>query len=544
MLRDLEPATMYEVRIASLFNNYVSRYSNIQTFITPEVQVAACGEAPALPIQASTKPLITAMAGQYWQVGDFSMQVRGVRGGDGVFSGWGVMSIPYLSMQAAVKFDNVWIDEDYNLVKGEVIALSEGVEAFQKRWEETVPAPKDKEDVVAQQEGQANPKDTPDDQGQIETATVTVAGDIAKVYVNEQGQVVAIDSEGNEAVVAEEVPAEGKALAVADSQGNSYSVDSGGSVSQSTNTTNPAMTNSYALEQRLLTELLQDFDQKIDWWLENNEKGPLDEKTLRLLQALPQCLPPDSEELIQIKVIIEDLQENIEDFWNSLTQESQQWFTQVVQSLDAEAESLLSQMSEEDQQRGEDVVCEKLNQSKEENTDYEGFLATVQGDTVKTDQVYIINGSQSTLKMAYYAKSEDTVAIKFKVLFKEEGATTEVNYPAKDWKKGERNKEWIVEIETLKEGKYEITYKIDNNKEVVHEFWVRHQHYDFACKVCGRDLKVTHDRLTQFFENSKTIKDNPITTDYFKTAVEKAELNTCYRQAHFFSQIAHESKGM
>ncbi len=160
VLRDLEPETTYEVRIASLFNNYVSRYSSIQTFTTPEVIVNACGAAPVIAVNGSTKPLITAMAGQYWQVGDFSMQVRGVRGGDGVFSGWGVMSIPYLSMQAAVRFDNVWIDEDYNLVRGEVIALSEGIEAFQKRWEETAPEQEDeKDEVVAQQGEQTSPKD-------------------------------------------------------------------------------------------------------------------------------------------------------------------------------------------------------------------------------------------------------------------------------------------------------------------------------------------------------------------------------------------------
>ncbi len=216
VLRDLEPETTYEVRIASLFNNYVSRYSSIQTFTTPAVVVNACGAAPVIPVTASTKPLITAMAGQYWKVGDFEMQVRGVRGGDGVFSGWGVMHIPYLSMQAAVKFDNVWIDEDYNLVRGEVVALSEGIEAFQKRWEESAPDQKDEEDnAIAQQGEQNNSKDNPDDQVQAEKTTVTVDSDIAKVYVNEQGQVVAVDSEGTtEEVVADEVPQEGQALAV------------------------------------------------------------------------------------------------------------------------------------------------------------------------------------------------------------------------------------------------------------------------------------------------------------------------------------------
>ena len=55
------------------------------------------------------------------------MQVREVRGGDGVFSGWGVMSVPYLGLQIPVKFEGVWVDEDYSLIKGEVVALSEGL---------------------------------------------------------------------------------------------------------------------------------------------------------------------------------------------------------------------------------------------------------------------------------------------------------------------------------------------------------------------------------------------------------------------------------
>ena len=71
VLRDLEPQTTYEVRVASLFSNYVSRYSLVQSFTTPEVIVAACGATPAPPVTASTVPLTTALAGQYWQVGDF-----------------------------------------------------------------------------------------------------------------------------------------------------------------------------------------------------------------------------------------------------------------------------------------------------------------------------------------------------------------------------------------------------------------------------------------------------------------------------------------
>ena len=34
VLRDLEPQTTYEVRVASLFSSYVSRYSPVQSFTT------------------------------------------------------------------------------------------------------------------------------------------------------------------------------------------------------------------------------------------------------------------------------------------------------------------------------------------------------------------------------------------------------------------------------------------------------------------------------------------------------------------------------
>ncbi len=104
VLRDLEPETTYEVRVASLFSSYVSRYSLVQSFTTPEVIVNACGTAPPPPITASTVPLTTALAGQYWQVGDFSMQVREVSGGDGVFVGCSLV-LPYLLPNGQVDID-------------------------------------------------------------------------------------------------------------------------------------------------------------------------------------------------------------------------------------------------------------------------------------------------------------------------------------------------------------------------------------------------------------------------------------------------------
>lgn len=137
--------------------------------------------------------------------------------------------------------------------------------------------------------------------------------------------------------------------------------------------------------------------------------------------------------------------------------------------------------------------------------------------------------------------TDDVGELSYKVTLMEEGGTAEESYTTDDEDELSRNKPWTLILEPVKEGKYTITHKVGDGDEVKHEFWVRHKHHDFACKVCGRDLKVTHERLKKLFPGSSTVKTNAIINDYFKLAVEKAELNTCYRKAHFFSQIDHES---
>ncbi|MEK6476062.1 fibronectin type III domain-containing protein [Catalinimonas sp. 4WD22] len=323
VLRDLEPETTYELRVASLFNNYVSRYSQLQTFITPEVIVAACGTVFSPNITASSIPLATAMAGQYWQVGDFEMQLREVRGGDGIFSGWGVMHVPYLSLQIPVKFDEVWVDEDYNLVQGEVVALSENLEAFQKRWEEEhPPQPEEDQEALAQQKTVSDSQPDQQSSAQEEITNIIVDGEIAQVYVNEQGQVIAVDAQGQEAIVAEEAPQEGEALAVEDSQGNKYSVDGSGGVhhEKSSSSTNSNSDKQVNFDNALLLAILDEFEEAVNAWLEVHGKGPLSEKEMRVLASLPEGFPADAELLSYISEhTFQQVRENTASFQQDLT---------------------------------------------------------------------------------------------------------------------------------------------------------------------------------------------------------------------------------
>ena len=542
VLRDLEPETTYEVRVASLFSSYVSRYSTIQTFTTPEVIVAACGAASPSPITASTVPLPTAMAGQYWQVGDFEMQVREVRGGDGVFSGWGVMSVPYLNVQIPVKFDQVWVDEDYNLVRGEVIALSEGLEGFQERWQEKNPEGDEESEgdspVADDEEGSQN---GPGDEAEV--TSVTVAGEVVRVYVNEQGEVVAVDEEGNEEVVAEQVPEEGEALAVQDSQGNSFTVDSSGAVSSGDASAGDSpINNDVDIEQELIKELLDHFQEEINTFLENKDKGPLDQAVVKQMMNLPECLPQEESQLEAVLVKIDYFIEHRDELIALVAQNEadKARFDELVRKLNGKSPPYREGLDEIEWDELIAIVCPYL---VPDEIMTEGFTATLQGDTISNEAIYLVSGSQIELMLAYYSKIDQTEDITFKVSVEEESTNIKMLYPSKDGEKGKRNKPWTLTLEPVKEGKYTITHKI-GDQEKKHEFWVRKQKYKHACKVCGRDLKVTRDKLLQLFPSSQFVEVNTSSTEYFKIAVEGAELNTCYRQAHFFSQIDHESNGL
>lgn len=231
MIYDLEPATTYEIKVASLFQGFASRYTNTQPFTTPAIKAVACGETPAVRSYEEVVPLPTAMAGQYWQVGQFEMQLLEVRGGDGTFSGIGSITVPYLNMQMPVSFDDVQVNKNRVLYTGEVVAIREDIEAFRKRWQEENPAEEIiDEPATAQQQPIASTQEAIAVAGE----SLTIEGTIATVTVNEAGQIVIIQEDGSTQTyqqAKDEESGEKKVTTIADSKGNSYTVDQQGKVS-------------------------------------------------------------------------------------------------------------------------------------------------------------------------------------------------------------------------------------------------------------------------------------------------------------------------
>ena len=579
VLRDLEPETTYEVRVASLFSSYVSRYSTIQTFTTPEVIVAACGAAPAPPVTASTVPLITAMAGQYWQVGDFEMQVREVRGGDGVFSGWGVMSVPYLNVQIPVKFDQVWVDEDYNLVRGEVIALSEGLEGFQERWQEEHSEQEEtRHESGPVADGETDSENGPGDEAEV--SSVTVAGAVTEVYVNEQGQVIAVDSEGNEEVVAEQTPQEGEVLAVTDSQGNRFTVDSGGGISNGEGSNTPASDSdaqAASIKQRLIQEALEYFKEEVSFYLENKDKGPLDEAVINRMLNLPNCLSGDEESLNKVLAKIDYFIEHRDELIALIETDktNRDRFDFLVGKLNGKSPPYREGLTEAEWDELIDIVCPYLlpDEVEDDDTVYNFFVtdddawyrekeAPYEAITPVPSTNILAKGLQlAVLEVVQDGKNKDVAKIKLKGSGEIEYTTltnlSEVKALSKELKYKLVKDYAAVKLPYASESAGEAYHKdveftaykrcgdyvkVKGEGSDIEGHWIEKSAAvvdcgtGFCCQKCGKDLTLTLTDLQTIYGTEATFEY----VTHLNTALKKGGFNTCTSHAHFFSQSQAE----
>ncbi len=124
---DLEPGTTYEYRIGGqCINNGPYVYSAISEFTTSIAAVDNmvsnynCGIAPDIKI-TNQEPLSTLDPGKGFTAGDFDVTLEEVSGGNGVFSGKGYITVPYMrDAKIMIDFNNVRINTEYQLIDGVV----------------------------------------------------------------------------------------------------------------------------------------------------------------------------------------------------------------------------------------------------------------------------------------------------------------------------------------------------------------------------------------------------------------------------------------
>ncbi|MFL5743375.1 MAG: fibronectin type III domain-containing protein, partial [Niastella sp.] len=155
-LFNLEPDNSYEAQVQPIIKGITGFWSEIVPLHTFPKRVYECGKNDTanngLGAAAAGQPLNSAVAGMVVRVGSFDMQMLDVQGGNGRFSGYGAVATPLLGMRLNVKFTDVQINDRLQLTQGEVVALSDGIDAWIKDrtktnddvntikdWKETMP---------------------------------------------------------------------------------------------------------------------------------------------------------------------------------------------------------------------------------------------------------------------------------------------------------------------------------------------------------------------------------------------------------------------
>ena len=121
-LYNLERGTVYEFRVGGQCNPEGGySYSQIQEFTTPiDVKSSGynCGITSEIKI-TNTRPLPQLFRNEVFTAGDFPVMVREISGGDGTFSGWGYIVVPYLQdTRIRVQFKGIRINDEYQLING------------------------------------------------------------------------------------------------------------------------------------------------------------------------------------------------------------------------------------------------------------------------------------------------------------------------------------------------------------------------------------------------------------------------------------------
>ncbi|HEY9005812.1 MAG TPA: hypothetical protein VIM75_06740 [Ohtaekwangia sp.] len=347
------------------------------------------------------------------------------------------------------------------------------------------------------------------------------------------------DSKGNTTTNAEAaqilLASPDKAIIIQDKNGNQFVVQKEGDKTKVTKVPGGGLqpgTNESTLIQKIIIALKK-YQKAIDDYQASVKQpgkggGPsLFAWELQMYLAdLPECLAGSKDRLDEIEAKIVSLLAE-----QSTTLES---FVDIVKAAIGEIESV-------EQEQVDQEVCTALTEYFEENIEG-GLTAIINSDTLKTaNQIFIV--TDKSLKMNVKYSKDSAGEVSFRLTIKPEGGGSEIKNPSSDWKKVQNNESWVLELNSVQEGLYTLAYKVGTTTTIL-DFYVRTAAHDYACSVCGRNLKLTQTDLANIFPNSTIIGADPNIPTYFNEALKKGGFTTCHRQAHFFSQVYEESGGM
>ncbi len=168
--------------------------------------------------------------------------------------------------------------------------------------------------------------------------------------------------------------------------------------------------------------------------------------------------------------------------------------------------------------------------------DASGLTASINSNIIDIDKVIVITENSIKLNAKHFVKNGGEV--KFRLTIKPEGGGSDILNPTSDWKKVKNDESWILDINTVTEGKYILSYKVgDKTKNI--DFYVRTKAYDYSCGVCGRNLSFNIENYETIFPGNSNITEEHV--KLFNEALKIGKFNSCQRVAHFYAQVKVES---
>lgn len=131
----LEPSTQYECRVKGLIgDDYESEWSNTSVFTTQPTPDYACGNTTIPPVENTLTPLMNAISGMTFTVGQFEMMVTDIQPLDpilkpGHYTGTGKINVAFL-YDVRVSYEDILVDDNLMVRSGKVEAITQGVDAW------------------------------------------------------------------------------------------------------------------------------------------------------------------------------------------------------------------------------------------------------------------------------------------------------------------------------------------------------------------------------------------------------------------------------
>jgi hypothetical protein len=126
----LEPGRSYEARLQWKVAGFYGPYSDLITITTDAAKTFVCGDIGSITQSSNTTPLATASIGNIVRAGNYDVLLTKVEGSNGKFTGKGRVITLGFGIGLLMEFKDVTINTDMVLIKGEMQAVTEGIDKF------------------------------------------------------------------------------------------------------------------------------------------------------------------------------------------------------------------------------------------------------------------------------------------------------------------------------------------------------------------------------------------------------------------------------